>query len=224
MNGKIFTLRDGQAMTELTQTPYENESIFQALIEKHPEILAREQINPENPRKWILISREMGVSLDEGRGSLDHLYIDQDAIPTFIEVKRGTDTRIRREVVGQMLDYAANGIQFWSIKDIRSAYERNILDGETTILSDIGVEDEDTFWQNVDMNLRNVRLLFVADVIPTSLQAIIEFLNKQMRATEVYGLEIKQFIGNDGSKTLVPTLIGRTASAVQAKRGCLNIL
>ena len=191
------------------------------MIEKHPEILAGEQINPENPRKWILVSREMGVTLDDGRGRLDHLYIDQDGIPTFLEVKRGTDTRIRREVVGQMLDYAANGTQFWSIKDICTAYEQNTIDGESNSLSGIGVEDEDAFWQNVDINLRNgrVRLLFVADIIPTSLQAIIEFLNKQMRDTEVYGLEIKQFVGKDGSKTLVPTLIGRTASAVQTKRG-----
>ena len=29
--------------------------------------------------------------------------------PTLVEVKRSSDTRIRREVVGQMLDYAANG-------------------------------------------------------------------------------------------------------------------
>jgi hypothetical protein len=221
MSGKIFALRDGEGLTELIQTPYENEDFFQTLIEKHPEILAGEQINPDNPRKWVLISREMGVSLDDGIGRLDHLYIDQDAIPTFLEVKRGTDTRIRREVVGQMLDYAANGTQFWPISDIRAAYERNAIDGKFTTLSEIGIEDEDTFWQNVDMNLRNgkVRLLFVADVIPTSLQAIIEFLNKQMRDTEVYGLEIKQYVGKDGLKTLVPNLIGRTASAVQAKRG-----
>ena len=219
MSGKIFAIRDGEGLTELTQTTYENEDLLQSLIEKHPEILAGEQINPDDPRKWVLISREMGVSLDESRGRIDHLYIDQDAIPTFIEVKRGTDTRIRREVVGQMLDYAANGTQFWPISVIRSAYERNVIDGESIALSDIGIENEDEFWQEVDINLRNgrVRLLFVADIIPTSLQAIIEFLNKQMKDTEVYGLEIKQFVGNDGQKTLVPSLIGRTASAVQMK-------
>jgi len=56
----------------------------------------------------------MGVpSIDGGgdRWSADHLFLDQDAIPTFVEVKRSTDTRIRREVVGQMLDYAANAIR-----------------------------------------------------------------------------------------------------------------
>ncbi|MCL2053375.1 MAG: hypothetical protein FWG90_02890 [Oscillospiraceae bacterium] len=68
MSGKIFAIRDGEGLIELTQTPYENEDLFQSLIEKHPEILAGEQINPENPRKWILVSREMGVALDDGWG------------------------------------------------------------------------------------------------------------------------------------------------------------
>lgn len=226
MSGKIFVLQDGEKLTELVQTRYENENLFQSLIEKHPEILAGDQITPDNPRKWLLITREMSVPLDDGRGSLDHLFIDQDAIPTFVEVKRGTDTRIRREVVGQMLDYAANGIQFWPIDEIKTIYEKNANGGESPTLSDIGIspENEDSFWQTVSLNLRNgkVRLLFVADEIPTSLQAIIEYLNEQMRDTEVFGLEIKQFLSMDGLTTLVPHLIGRTASAVQTKRGDLR--
>jgi hypothetical protein len=36
--------------------------------------------------------------------------LDQDAILTIVEVKRSTDTHVRREVVGQMLDYAANAV------------------------------------------------------------------------------------------------------------------
>ena len=58
----------------------------------------------------------MPVSGDGGsdRGSLDHLFLDQDAVPTLVEVKRSENTQIRREVVGQMLDYAANGVMFWS--------------------------------------------------------------------------------------------------------------
>jgi hypothetical protein len=31
--------------------------------------------------------------------------LDQDAVPTLVEVKRSSDTRIRREVMGQMSDY-----------------------------------------------------------------------------------------------------------------------
>lgn len=229
MAGKIFALRDGCELTELTPSQYSNEDFFQGLIEKHPEILAGDQINPENPRKWILISRELGVPAEQDGGAqwyLDHLFIDQDAIPTFIEVKRSTDTRIRREVVAQMLDYAANAVQYWPIDMIRGNYEKNAADGDAVTLNDIGVppENEDTFWQSVSTNLRagRIRLIFVADTIPPSLLRIIEFLNKQMVDTEVLGLEIRQFLSTDGLTTLVPSLVGRTAIAVQTKRAESN--
>jgi hypothetical protein len=223
MSGKIFTLDNDGKLTELSQKRYKDEDFFQSLIEKHPEILAGDQINPDNPRDWILISREMGVPAEQGGGAqwyLDHLFIDQDAIPTFVEVKRSTDTRIRREVVAQMLDYAANAVQYWSIDNIRTAYEKNLQEG--TSLSNIGIipEDEESFWKAVNSNLHlgKLRLIFAADEIPSSLQTIIEFLNNQMANTEVLGLEIKQFRSADGILTLVPRLIGRTSSAVQIKR------
>lgn len=50
----------------------------------------------------------------DSRWSLDHLVVDQDAVPTFVEVKRASDTRARREVMAQMLDYAAKGSAFWT--------------------------------------------------------------------------------------------------------------
>jgi hypothetical protein len=58
-----------------------------------------------------------------GRWSLDHLFVDQDAIPTLVEVKRSSDTRIRREVVGQPLEYAANAIAYWPVEKIRAEFE-----------------------------------------------------------------------------------------------------
>ena len=39
-------------------------------------------------------------------------------LSTVVEVKRGADTRVRREVVGQMLDYAANASTTWSMEDL----------------------------------------------------------------------------------------------------------
>jgi hypothetical protein len=171
-----------------------------------------------NKREHFGIRNTFGIFT--GQPYLDHLFIDQDAVPTFVEVKRSTDTRIRREVVGQMLDYAANAVQYWSIEQIQEAYERNI--SETNSLSAIGIDQDktDAYWQNVYLNLRTgkVRFIFVADSIPTQLQVIIEFLNRQMIDTEVLGLEIKQFRSTDGLITLVPHLIGRTVSAVQTKR------
>ena len=53
------------------------------------------------------------------RWALDHLLIDQDAIPTLVEVKRSENSEIRRAIVGQMLDYAAHARHTWSAGDIR---------------------------------------------------------------------------------------------------------
>lgn len=48
-------------------------------------------------------------SVSEGAAacwSLDHLFLDQDGVPTLAEVKSASDTRLRREVVGQMFGRA----------------------------------------------------------------------------------------------------------------------
>ena len=172
----IFYIDENNQAVQLHEIKYESEDLLQHLVEKYPDILAGEQINPDNPRKWILISREMGVPSHEGGSDqwfLDHLFIDQDGIPTFVEVKRSTDTRIRREVVAQMLDYAANATAYWPVSRLRQAFE-NHCDNPSTALYDclaIPLGEEDAFWGKVDSNLRlgKLRLLFVADEIPTSL-------------------------------------------------------
>ena len=76
----------------------------------------------------MLISCEMPVPSKEeaeGRWWLDHLFLDQDEIPTLVELKRSTNTRLRREVVGQMLDYAANAVVYWPIEEIRARFTSN---------------------------------------------------------------------------------------------------
>jgi len=222
MAGKIFVLNGNEELTELTPSQYSSEDIFQRLIEKHPNILAGDQITPDSPRKWLLISSEMGVPAEQDGGTqwyIDHLLIDQDAIPTLVEVKRSTDTRIRREVVAQMLDYAANAVKYWPLEFLQKAYDESV--SESNSLASIGIapENEDTYWDSVIVNLRAgwIRLIFAADSIPAELQRIIEYLNAQMRDTEVLGVEIKKFISSDGLTTFVPSLVGMTASVAASK-------
>lgn len=74
----------------------------------------------------MLIKRDAGIRDREGGGgcwSIDHLVVDQDAVPMFVEVKRASDTRSRREVVAQMLDYAGNGSVFWTPEQLRGWVE-----------------------------------------------------------------------------------------------------
>jgi hypothetical protein len=57
------------------------------------------------------VSREFGIASEQDasdRWSIDHPFIDQQGVSTFVEVKRCTDTRTRREVAGQMMEHAAN--------------------------------------------------------------------------------------------------------------------
>src|SRR5690606_506834 len=103
------------------------ESVLQQLLASYPDLLAGEQVDPNDPRRWLLVRREMSVAEEEGgagRWSLDHLFIDQQGVPTLVEVKRSSNTQIRREVVGQMLDYAANGSAYWAVEELRAVYER----------------------------------------------------------------------------------------------------
>jgi hypothetical protein len=227
---KIFFLGDGESgLTSLTEAPYDTEDVLQALLARYPDLLPGDQIDPENPRRWLLVSREMAVPDDEdsvGRWSLDHLLLDQDAIPTFVECKRATDTRSRREVVAQMLDYAANGIEYWSIDRLRHAAgetargQGKSLDEEIRRLT--GAEDQtgiEAFWQRAEENLRSgrVRLVFVADKTPRELRRLVEFLNEHMPRVEVLAVEIRQYLGT-GGKALVSRVVGMTEAARAAKR------
>ena len=114
-SGRIFLVQEDNTLQTLAEQPYTSEDLLQTLLEKYPDLLAGDQIAPSAPRRWLLVSREFGVPGEEegaNRWALDHLFLDQDGIPTLVEVKRSSDTRIRREVVGQMLDYAANAVTY----------------------------------------------------------------------------------------------------------------
>lgn len=227
----IFLLKDTGDLEKVPVKPYDSEDLLQSLIEKYPELLAGDQINPENPVRWIMVKREAGVPGGEqqsDRWLIDHLLLDQNAIPTFIETKRSSDTRIRREIVGQMLDYAANAQRYWPIGHIRSmaiGQYGGIDRAEAAIVKVLGLESgEDTltnleaYWDKVEDNLRHgrVRLIFIADHLPPELRRIIEFLNDQMEEAEVLGVELAQYVGSN-LKALVPRVIGQTEITRQKK-------
>lgn len=219
-------IQENGQLVEMAERAYDSEALLQELLEKYPNLLAGDQINSGEPRRWLLISREMGVPFEEagaGRWFVDHLFLDQDGILTLVEVKRSSDTRIRREVVGQMLDYAANGVAHWTAERIRASFEANCqvqAQEPEEVLAEFldGDADTEKFWQQVATNLQigRIRMLFVADQIPLELQRVVEFLNEQMNPAEVLAVEIKQFVG-EGLKTLVPRVIGQTVEAQKNK-------
>lgn len=223
----IFLLGEEERLERIPHRLYESEGLLQDLIETHPDLLVGEQIDPDRPPRWLMVQREAGIPDSDGgndRWSIDHLLLDQHGRPTLVEVKRSTDTRIRREVVGQMLDYAANARKYWPqerIRELAAQHTGGLENLERQIRELLADEEADIedFWDVVDRNLREgeLRLLLVADEIPTELRRIIEFLNEQMPGIEVLGIEIRQY-QRGGTRVLVPRVVGQTESARQAKR------
>lgn len=219
MDERIYTMQ-GDEVTPLTADAFQTEDALQELIAAHPELLAWEQMRPGEPMRWLLIGREIGIAEELGTGdrwAVDLLFIDQDAVPTLVEVKRGANPQVRREVVGQMLEYAANASRTWTVDKLRKAFENSDRPNALGDLLDEG-ETDDGFWEQVATNLaaRRLRLLFVADDVPDELTRIVEFLNGVTAShLEVLAVEIKKYDGETGLRTLVPRVVGRTAKAVR---------
>jgi len=223
MNDSIFVIDPDNHLAELRRSEYGSEGVFQKLLADHPALL-RAAAGPKG--KLLLIRREQAVPDQLGgaeRWSLDHLFVDGDAVPVLVEVKQASDTRARREVVAQMLDYAANGVAYWPIETISGAHHKTAAtlghDPDAELLSFLNGNETDAFWRQVDANLRSgrIRMVFVADNISKELVRIIEFLNEQMRRAEVLAIEVEHFLGASGVRTLVPRLVGATPRAQAAK-------
>ncbi len=203
------------------------EKELQQLLESNPQLMPGDQMRPHDPLRWLLIKREMPVpdpSSGEDRWSIDHFFVDQSATPTFVECKRFLDTRSRREVLGQMLDYAANGHWYWDRESIRNyaadtCKERGIeLEQALKILAP-DVDGVDEFLEQVENNLREgqIRMVFFMEEAPQELKSIVDFLNKQMERSEILIVEAKQF-ESGGIKVVAPSLFGFTEEARRVKR------
>jgi hypothetical protein len=227
MSRSIFMISEAGVLTELREQPYDSEALLQQLLADHPGVLTGDAPSGPSGRGWLLVTREADVpdtAEGAGRWSVDHVFLDQNAVPPLVEVKRSTDSRIRREVVGQMLDYAASAVLHWPVDKLRATFEARCerqginADAELAALLADGSLDPEIFWQQAKTNLRagRIRLVFVADSIPPELRRVVEFLNEQMDPAEVLAIEVRQYVAN-GLRTLVPSVVGQTAEAQQRK-------
>jgi len=228
MGSGVFLIKQDGGLVEMSGRLFDSEDRLQALVAKYPGLLGGDQMDPVTPRRFVLAQREAGLASEAGGGSrwaVDHLFLDQDGVPTLVEVTRSSNTQLRREVVGQLLEYATHAVENWPVDLLQRSFEatcqgdgRDPGDVLTSILA-AGV-DPVAFWQKVKRNLEDgtIRLVFLADEIPPELRRIVEFLNEQMESAEVLAIEVKQYLGQDMT-TLVARLIGQTEGARSRKAG-----
>ena len=232
MSDPIYLIGADDQLTRVDRVGFALESDLQRLIDRHPELIPGGAVDASNPRRWLVIRSEAGIPNEEDGPqwwSIDHLLVDQDGVPTFVEVKRSSDTRIRREVVAQMLEYAANATAYWQVGTLRTWFEEaKDLAGRSSdeVLAEFlsgGQLDAATFWDRVGENLQaaRVRCVFVADEIPATLRRLVEFMNEHLDTVEVLAVELPQYVsaGEHPLKALVPRLVGQTAKAQALKNG-----
>jgi hypothetical protein len=229
-NAKIFLVgkEKGETLIPMVETTYPTEKDVQVLLAQYWDLLPGDQIDPDNPRRWLFVSREVGVpgGMDEGaHWSLDHLFLDQDGIPTFVECKLAANPEVRRMVVAQMLEYAANGTAYWEVEELIEAAKKEAEKRNETlehaVLQLVRKDDPaavEQYWKDVGANLRagRVRLIFVTEEAPRELRRLVEFLNEKMSPdVRLCIVEIKQFIregesSGESQKALVSRAVGVT--------------
>ncbi|MHB1734858.1 MAG: hypothetical protein ACYCU8_15740 [Ferrimicrobium acidiphilum] len=228
MDEPIFIIGSDGKLASVQKNTYDREAELQQLINDHPELIpGMGDIGESKSIRWLLVQREAGIPREDGGSdwwSIDHILVDQFATPTFVEVKRASDTRVRREVVAQMLDYVANATLYWQPGTLEGWFSSQDEEPDQRLLEflDDAELSPENFWSRVDENLRSgrVRCVFVADSIPDSLIRLVEFLNEHLRLTEVYAVELPQYVSADqlpGVRVIVPKLIGNTTRAIANK-------
>jgi hypothetical protein len=207
-------------LTAMRPSEPRSEDFMQRLVAAHPELIA------DQDGALLLIRREQPIADREdgsGRWSLDHLFVTRSGVPVLVELKRAVDTRLRREVIGHMLDYAANGTTFWKAGRIADSFAASMVelgrDPDAVLAEFLGgaIEPLD-FWRQVDANFSagDIKMVIVADTIPPELARIIEFLNEQMKA-DVRAVELSWFESEGGVTALTPRIIGETQRAQTEK-------
>lgn len=206
------------------------EDALQTFFEKYPQIIPGKQIDPvsEDPPHFVLLRREMPV----GGWSLDHLFVDQKSILTLVETKLFQNPESRREVIGQIIEYAASAEESWAGGRVRQkatefwSSQKPPKELDEVLQKEFGEEiDIEDLWKKVEENLRNgkMRLIIATDELRPEVRRMIEYLNNEMQNTEVLGLELKFYGEETKSMVLVPHLVGQTQSAIDKKVSGVNV-
>src|SRR5689334_13735706 len=61
----VFLLQGVDSLLAMEPAQFAKEEDFQRLVSRFPELLVGDQINPESPRRWLLVRREQPISTGE---------------------------------------------------------------------------------------------------------------------------------------------------------------
>ena len=209
-------LIDGGKITPLGETEFTGEGKLQDYLEEYPTLVPLADI-VEGASDLICIGREVAA----GPGSIDLLCIDKDGLLTVVETKLRRNREARREVIGQIIEYASYVSQ-WTPNDVYriaseyfakstrvpESYKGKTLETITQEIIGADLSDDD-FRAKIEQNLSDgrIRLIIAVDELIEPLRATVTFLNSHSNF-DVLLLQVTDFQEPEGRKVLVPLLFG----------------
>ena len=188
-----------------------SEADLQQLIHAFPACLPIREIDP-----LFADPVPMCMELPTAAGPIDNFMLTASGLPVLVECKLWRNPQGRREVVGQILDYAKE-LTRWTSSDVhREVAQRSGLGSNPMLakLRESGHEiDEVAFNDALTLNLRRGRflLLIVGDGIREGVEAIAEYLQRHANLHFTLGLvEMPVFELADGRRLVTPRVLART--------------
>lgn len=218
--GNLFLKSGGRVFSLEEERNAVSEGDIQEFIFAHPTLLPIDEIEPFF-QPLIPVCRELGTPV----GPADVMFVNERGLITLVECKLWRNPGARREVVGQILDYAKE-ISSWSYERLQTEVQR--ARGSRTqslfeLVSESSEElDESEFVDSVTANLRRGRflLLIVGDGIRRSAERIGDFLhqhanlNFSLALVETKIFQVPQSQG--GGFIFQPRVLARTVEIERA--------
>ena len=189
-------------------TPYDNEAHLRDLIFEEPGLIPAVDIGVQGTPAVAAI-REMSLP---GAGSSDIVLVYSDGTLAIIECKLAKNPEMKREVIGQVLDYAS-ALKAWTFADLDLATKKchggksliEIL--ERALVRGAGWNSL-AFKEEITSTLASgtFRLGIVTDQMNSDLHRILEYTSDQSQELlQIYGIEMVYF-HTETLQAIVPTV------------------
>lgn len=177
------------------------------------ELLPLEQVEP-GAGKFIPVCRELPLPKSGGTVYLDVFGVTSAGRPVLVECKLWRNPQARREVIAQILEYAAL-LRGWSYADLTARLKAKLgWDGANPLYSQAAAHgcllSEADFTDAVSRNLRNgdFHLIVAGDGIREDAQAIAEHIGD--KGARIALVEFQRWEDSEGNRLIVPSVPFRT--------------
>ena len=206
----------------LSPTEYD-EKWLQNLMFEHPEAIPIDEID-RSFTPAIPICTELGTQA----GPIDALYVTPQGRLIILETKLWRNPEARREVIGQILDYAKE-LSRWTYADLQREVSRRTNRSGNALFDIVAAAEtsdsltEAEFVDEVSRSLRHGRflLLICGDGIREGVTAITDFLQRQGTLHFTFGLvEVAMYDMPEGQRLIQPRIL---AQSIIVKRTVVSL-